>query len=252
VPRPNKLTIDWKLSICTILFAIFTINTSGFSVLDREASAQSPKPPQKSPTTRPAKSNRIDWMIGKIFKELSTSIPRKGGARGNDVVCAESPTFRAKDPYLWTRQPLLVWSGSPSSLQLLDTQSLKIVWQKTIDSNSEIRQVRIDRPLELGKRYIWRVVAKPGNDAVNPEIAFQMVDANQWRKIDRELTALEQKLKGQKLSSEEITLEKVSYFAQRQMWGDAQETLAFLPANLSQRLAIIIQDELNECRYIPK
>jgi Domain of Unknown Function (DUF928) len=244
--KTDRVLTGWSKSFWGVIFVLLTFHSQDFLNQDRVAFAQIPKLTQKP---APAKSRNppiIDWIV-KLLKPK-----RRGGSRGDEMICAESPTFRANYPYLWTRQPLLVWSGSPSSLQLLDAQSLKIVWQKTIDSNSEIRQIRIDRPLELGKRYIWRVVAKPGNDAVNPEIAFQMLDANQWKKIDRELTALEQKLKGQKLSSEEITLEKVSYFAQRQMWGDAQETLAFLPANLSQRLAIIIQDELNECRYIPK
>jgi Domain of Unknown Function (DUF928) len=251
--KSSKPTIDWKLSIHTVLLAICIIDSSGSSALDRVASAQSFKPSQKSPTTQPARPDRSSWVIKKI-EELLQPKRKPLGSRGDDMVCAESPTFRANYPYLWTRQPLLVWSGSPSSLQLLDAQSLKIVWQKAIDSNSEIRQVRIDRPLELGKRYIWRVVAESGNDAVNPEIAFQIVDANQWRKIDRELKALEQKLKEQKLSSDEIILEKVKYFAQYQMWGDAQETLAILPSSLNQNQQVIdlkkvIKDELGLCLY---
>jgi hypothetical protein len=243
--KTDRVLTGWGKSFWGVIFLLLAFHSLN---QERVAFAQIPQPTQKP---APPKS-RNPLIINRIFELLKPK--RRVGSRGDEMICAESPTFKADYPYLWTRQPLLMWSGSPSSLQLLDAQSLKIVWQKTIDSNSEIRQVRIDRPLELGKRYIWRVVAEPGNDAVNPKIAFQMVDANQWRKIDRELKSLEQKLKGQKLSSDEIILEKVNYFAQYQMWGDVQEALAILPSSLNQKQQVIdlkkvIKDELGMCLY---
>jgi hypothetical protein len=249
--RHTKLIGNFKLAILIAIFTLCALDSSGFLVSDRAASAQS-KPPQKSPATQPVNSTRNGWLIDKIIGLLKPKTSA-GGSRGDGIVCADSPVFKPDNPYLWTRQPVLAWAGDPSAIQLIDAQSQQVVWEKSIDSNTGTRQLRIDRPLELGKRYIWRVVAEPGNDAVNPEVAFQMVDADRWRKIDRELKALEQKLKGQKISSEKIALERIYYFAQLQMWGDVRETLAVLPVTVKQNPETIalenkIRDELSICR----
>ena len=247
----TKLIGSSKVSILMAIFTLCAIDSSGFLASDRAASAQS-KPPQKSPATQPVNSTRNGWLIDKIIGLLKPKTSA-GLSRGNGIVCAESPVFKPDNPYLWTRQPVLVWAGDPSAIQLLDAQSQRVVWQKSVARNTGTRQLKIDRPLELGKRYIWRVVAEPDHNAVNPEVTFQMVDLTQWKKIDRELKALEQKQKGQKLNSEEIALERVNYFAQRQMWGDVQETLAALPATIGQNPAFIdlgnkIREELSQCR----
>jgi hypothetical protein len=249
--RHTKLIGKFKLSILMAIFTICAIDSSGFPASDRVASAQS-QPSQKSPTTQPVSSTRNGWLIDKIIGLLRPKTSA-GGSRGDGIVCADSPIFKPDNPYLWTRQPVLVWTGNPSAIQLLDAQSQRVVWQKSVARNTGTRQLRIDRLLELGKRYIWRVVAEPNHNAVNPEVAFQMVDPTQWKKIDRELKALEQKQKGQKLNSEEIALERVNYFAQRQMWGDVQETLAVLPATIGQNQEFIdlgnkIREELSQCR----
>jgi hypothetical protein len=252
MPKLRKLIVDWRLLAGVVFYTLYPINASSFLVSDHVAFAQSSNPAQKFPTTKSKKASSNGWLIEKIV-ELLNPRSRMGGSRGDGEVCADLPVFKSEYSYLWTRQPIFVWAGNPSALQLIDAQSQQVVWEKTVDSNTETHQLKIDRPLELGKRYIWRVVTEPDNDAVNPEVAFQMVDATQWRKIDRELQALEQKLKGQKLSLEKTKLERVYYFAQLQMWGDVQETLAVLPTTMKQNPETIalehkIRNELSVCR----
>jgi hypothetical protein len=249
MPKFRELVFDWRLSI-SIFFMLFTINASDFLVGDRLAFAQSSNPVQKSPIIKSRKPSSNGWLIEKIVELLRPTT--KKPSRGDGIVCADSPVFKSQYSYLWTRQPLFVWTGTAKSVLTIDATSKQVIWSKEVDANAH--QLKIDRPLELGKRYIWRVVAEADNDAVNPEVAFQMVDVNQWRKIDRELKALEQRLKGQKLNSDEIILEKVKYFAQYQMWGDAQETLAVLPNSLNQKQQLIdlkevIKEELSLCLH---
>jgi hypothetical protein len=248
-----KLTMGWKLFICTLILSICTINSGGFLASNRLALAKPSKQPQKSPTTQPAAPMRNASLFDKIMGLLKPK-SKSLGSRGDGVVCANSPVFKSKYPYLWTRQPVLVWTGEPSALQLIDVQSQKVVWGKSFDSNIGTHQFKIDQPLALGKRYIWRVVAEPGNDEVNPEIAFQMVSATKWKQIDQELKVLEQKSKRQKLNSEGIALEKIQYFAQYQMWGDIQEIMNNLPASLTQKQQFIdlktaIKEELGLCLH---
>jgi Domain of Unknown Function (DUF928) len=240
--QSHKTTINWRLFTCAILFVLCSIDSSGFSIANRVVLAQSSKQPPKPTITKPSKTTQNSLVEG-ILKLLMPK-KRAGGSRGDGLVCADSPVFKAEYPYLWVRQPLFVWMGYVDSVQVLDAESRQIVWQKSIDPDRRISQIRIDRPLELGKRYIWRVITDLGNDLANPEFAFQMVDAPQWKKIDRELKALEQKLKGQQLNSEEIALERVNYFAQRQMWGDVQETLAVLPSTVRNPETIALENKI--------
>jgi hypothetical protein len=251
--RIDRALTRWGKLFWVVIFVLLTLHDLGSLNTEQVAFAQSPQPTQKPSPSRSSNPQQNVPIIDAILKLLQPQ-KRSGGSRtSGGIICAYSPVFKPDRQLLWTRQPVLAWVGDPSAIQLIDDRSKQIVWEKSIDSNNGTRQLRIDRPLELGKRYIWRVVAESGNDAVNPEVAFQMVDVTQWRKIDRELKALEQKQKRQKLSPEKTALERVYYFAQLQMWGDVQETLAVLPTNIKQNLETSelenkISDELSLCR----
>lgn len=252
----NKLIINWQLSICLTLFILSATDVSGFSAV----LAQSSKPSSKTQINQPSNRNR-GWLLDKILGLLKPKV-RVGGSRGSGssrpveprtgegLICANSPAFKSDSPYLWTRQPLLTWNGSPSVLQIIDVQSKEIIWQKSVESNVSTREVRVDKSLELGRKYSWRTMSKP--DKINSEVSFQIVDIGKWDMIDRNLKALEQNLKQQNLDPEEIALEKINYFARREMWGDVQEIIARLPTTSRQKEEFIqlgnqIQDELSVC-----
>lgn len=256
MPILNKPKINWKLSICLVLFTLCINDVGGFSAVLAEPS----KPSSKTQINQQSNRSR-GWLLDKILNLLKPKV-RVGGSRGGGssrpveprtaegLVCANSPAFKSDSPYLWTRQPLLAWNGSPSVLQIIDVQSKEIIWQKSVESNINAREVRVDKSLELGRKYTWRTISKP--DKINSEVSFQIVDIGKWDMIDRNLKALEQNLKQQNLDAEEIALEKINYFARREMWGDVQEIIARLPTTSREKeefvqLGIQIKDELNVC-----
>jgi Domain of Unknown Function (DUF928) len=173
-----------------------------------------------------------NWLLDRIIS-LFTPSHRSGGSRGDDSVCSNSPSFDKNTPYLWTRQPLLAWSGSASSLQIVDSQSNKIVWYKFVDSSLKFGKMYIDKPLALGKKYRWQVISDPNNNVVNPSIEFQMVSINQHQKINITLKKLEKQLAVKTANYEETILAKAKYFADQKMWGDVQILLLELPESSS-------------------
>jgi hypothetical protein len=195
-----------------------------------------------------------NWLLDRIIS-LFTPSYRSGGSRGDDFVCANSPSFDKNIPYLWARQPLLIWSGSASSLKVINSQSKQIVWQKSVDSNLKFGKMKIDKPLTLGHKYIWQVISKPGDDAVNPDVEFQVVSNDQYQKINISMKKLERQFTGVSLVSEELILTKAKYFADLKMWGDVQELLVKIPESSSQyekvnKILKKIQESLGDCRQI--
>jgi hypothetical protein len=181
-----------------------------------------------------SKSKSSGNLLLDIIYKLFAPSSRSGGSRGDDSVCANSPSFDNAIPYLWTRQPLLMWSGSASSLKVIDFQSGQIFWQKSIDSKLKFGKVRIEKPLITGRKYIWQVIFSSNNDDINPSISFQMVSSNQHQKTKITLEKLEKQLAVKESSSEEIIFAKAKYFADQKMWGDVQELLAMIPQSSPQ------------------
>lgn len=247
--QTNKVITGWQRLFClaTMMLAIDSHNNLNNS---RLVMAQ---PGSPTPTKQPAKqrnTQRKPWLIEKILGLLQ---PRQipGGSRaGNGIICTDSPVFKPDRPLLWTRQPLFVWRGDAKSVRVIEASSKRVIWEKEVDSSTE--QLRIDRPLEFGKRYLWQVVTDPGNDVNNPKVEFQIVDKSQWQKIDRELKTLDQSFAIQKLDTEQIALERVKYFAQMQMWGDITEIVNSLPDQVRKNQVFLdlknkIADELSNC-----
>lgn len=174
-----------------------------------------------------------NWLLEAISKLFAPS-SRSGGSRGDDFVCAESPSFDSTVPYLWTRQPLLIWSGSASSLRVIDSQSKQIIWQKPVDSKLKFGKVRIEKSLITGRKYTWQVIFDPNSNSLNPSIDFQMVSNEQHQKIRLDLEKLEKQLYVKKSNPEEIIFTRAKYFANLKMWGDVQELLSMVPESSPQ------------------
>jgi hypothetical protein len=243
--RTDRALTSWGKSFWVVIFVLLALH--GHDRLNQEqiALAQTPQPTQKPVTTK----SKNPGIIDKIVKLLQPKRGSGGSRTPGGIICADSPVFKPDRPLLWTRQPLFVWTGKAKSVRAIDATTKQIIWSKEVDANTH--QLRLDRPLAFGKRYIWQVVTNPGNDLENPTINFQIVDATQWKKIDRELKALDRQLAQQKPDTERIALERAYYFAQKQMWGDVRETILSLPDRARQSENLTDLDakigELSEC-----
>jgi hypothetical protein len=164
-----------------------------------------------------------------IFKRLiSQSSPGSETGRvtiySQDSICMLSPIFNSNTIHrLWTRQPLFVWAGYSSAFQLVDTQSRKIVWQKRVGEESG--RIKIDVLLEPGKSYTLKSFSYYDPEQVKLEATFQTVTAADWSQINGDLLSIEQKLMAQGKNQREVSLEKATYFAKNQLWGDVQTTI---------------------------
>jgi hypothetical protein len=170
-----------------------------------------------------------NWLLDIIFK-LFAPISRSGGARGDDFVCANSPSFDSGNNYLWTRRPLLMWSGLASSVKVVDLQSKQVVWKKMVDSNLKFGKAKIDKSLNLGGTYMWQVTPFKGSGSLEPSIKFKIVSISQNAKINLDL----KKIENQSTDADEIILYKAKYFANMKMWADVQELLLKIPSTSPQ------------------
>jgi hypothetical protein len=164
-----------------------------------------------------------------IFKRLiSQSSPGSETGRvtiySQDSICMLSPIFNSNIIHrLWTRQPLFVWAGYSSAFQLVDAQSRKIVWQKRVGEESG--RIKIDVLLEPGKSYTLKSFSYYDPEQVKLEATFQTVTAADWSQINGDLLSIERKLMAQGKNQREVSLEKATYFAKNQLWGDVQTTI---------------------------
>jgi hypothetical protein len=143
---------------------------------------------------------------------------------GQDSICMLSPIFNSNAVHrLWTRQPLIVWAGYSSAFQLVDTQSKKIVWQKKVGKESG--RIKIDVPLESGKSYTLKSFSFGNPETVKVEATFQTVTATEWSQINKDLLSIEQISIAQGKIYKEVALEKATYFAKNQLWGDVEITI---------------------------
>jgi Na+-transporting NADH:ubiquinone oxidoreductase subunit NqrF len=188
-----------------------------------------------------------NWLLDMITKLFSPS-SRSGGSRGD--LCAIAPSFDGENNYIWTRQPLFIWSGRASLIRVVDIQSQKTVWQKSVDSDLEFGQMRIDRPLIAGRKYEWYVISDPDRQIFIPSIDFEIVSEKQDKKIRVILRSIEKQLIGK--TSEEVILAKAKYFAEQKMWGDVQEFLSMIPQSSTHykktsNVLREIQESLKNC-----
>jgi hypothetical protein len=255
--QTNKMITAWQ-RIFLVVFVLVAVNSDEYLNNHHLVTAQPVKPIPTKQLINRRTTHRKPWLIERILEFLQ---PRKrsGGSRGD--TCLKSPVFKPDRPLLWTRQPRLVWiwirhDESKSKLvRVTDISSKRVILEKEVNPNLQqlyLYQLRIDQPLEFGKRYVWEIVADPRNEVNNPKVEFQVVDKAQWQKIDRDFETLNRQLASQQLDSEHITLERVKYFAQLQMWGDVTEVIYSLPDEAGKSEKIIdlktkIANELGKC-----
>jgi hypothetical protein len=191
-----------------------------------------------------------NWLLDRIIS-LFTPSHRSGGARGDNSICADSPRFDENNAVLWTRQPLFIWKGSAVSIAVI-SEDRSVFWMKNFQPNLISSSIKIDKPLELGKKYTWTVIADPNSKSVNPQVAFQTVSIKKYKEISKDLMILEDRLKRQQADRDEIILSKVQYFANKNMWGDVQNFLQEIPSSSqyyqkSLQILTEIKKKLSRC-----
>lgn len=238
----------WVLSIGLIISTIFV---SLIHLLPQSASAQKYRLNlQQSFTENSLQNSLIKQVHGQMAQQPPRERerggsraqpprdPRRGGSRlleqlrgenavgvrgGNLCAIAPAPQLRGTTNTVWRDRPLFIWQGSAQRVALLESGSEELLWSKNVTADD--RSVAYDgAPLQPGQLYEWRLYSSSKDFAPRP---FRIMPSAERNTIASELTALENQLKTEGASPEEIALERANYFSDRRLWSDAlQEVYA--------------------------
>ncbi|MBD2198163.1 MULTISPECIES: DUF928 domain-containing protein [Calothrix] len=136
----------------------------------------------------------------------------------------------------WSDRPLFLWQNfgtdGEAKLVVRDRETEAVIWEKTVKVSDKQAVYDAEKPLEPGKSYQWQLSVSNNS----PWNWFQVMEKSDRQKIQTDLQKLEQQLKANKASSEDIALEKADYFLnyeikhQREqgkfyLWSDALQAI---------------------------
>jgi len=169
-----------------------------------------------------------------------------GKPRGSrDAACLVTP---GRDQRLWNNQPLFVWRGDYRVMGIRELGDALLPTKQVATQGRQFpKRLRYDKePLQAGKTYEWLFfISKNATKPLDVKpITFQIMGEQERAPITADLKALETRLNAQKATSEEIALQRASYFAQRQLWGDVLQEIYSVESpseTLKQEAAQILQ-----------
>ena len=119
---------------------------------------------------------------------------------------------------VWSNQPLFFWQGTMVGIKVWENRTDKLMWNQPLEQT--LRTINYSgEDLQPGKAYYWRLELSPG--IFSERVDFQIMNEAEQERIKVELEEMDKKLKAENTSSETIALERVNYFASRQLWSDA-------------------------------
>ncbi|MEH2058600.1 MAG: hypothetical protein V7K97_21095 [Nostoc sp.] len=177
-------------------------------------------------------------LIGSINSFWQSKPRRKRlGSRGG--ICPVSPGL-VDTYFIWSDRPLFLWYSPEketvqAQLIVRDETTEQVVWMQIVNLTDQKVFYSGEKSLEPGKRYQWQLLGKDNFNITLPS-TFEIMAASDRNQIQADLHGLEQKLKGNKASQEEIALQKADYFANYKithktedgifhLWSDSFESL---------------------------
>jgi hypothetical protein len=202
------------------------------------------KPPSPSPTppkvTQPQRQRSTWEAILSLFR-------KKGQNLGSRGVCPISPGLLEDQNIIWNDRPLFLWQGLeyPSEIRLYSPFSAKqeeeILWRQVVTAEQGIFYT--GPALQPGKTYDWEIFS-PSN-GYKLRRSFQVMDLDERQLIIKELQVLENRLRAEQATESEISLERVNYFAQRELWSDALQSMYSIPnppPEVTQKIEALLQE----------
>ncbi|WP_375495164.1 hypothetical protein [uncultured Nostoc sp.] len=166
--------------------------------------------------------------------------PRRKSLGSRGGMCPVSPGL-IDTYFIWSDRPLFLWyspnkkENTPAQLILREEETEKVVWTQSVNLTDQKVFYSGEKSLEPGKRYQWQLL-EPDKSNITLPSTFEIMAASDRNQIQADLHALEQKLKRNKASEEEIALQKADYFANYKithktedgifhLWSDSFESL---------------------------
>lgn len=209
---------------------------------------------QTKPQPTQQKKKRSTWeAVLTLFKK------RKEPNLGSRGVCPVSPGLLESTNIIWSDQPLFLWQGIdfPLEIRLYNSfdpkQEQSILWRKVLTTASPVVTFQstqyTGQTLEPGKIYDWEIFNQSNKSKLRR--SFQVMGLEERIQIAEELKNLEDQLRTENATDEEIALERSHYFAQRNLWSDALQEM-YSVQQPSQELMMKVQELLSYLCNAPK
>ncbi|CAD5952142.1 hypothetical protein PCC9214_02624 [Planktothrix tepida] len=206
---------------CTTLVSIM-----GFSVIS---------PALSEPTFHPSEFKKISPAWEELYQlanqDSSTTnheppVYSPGGSRGNEIctiVPLTQPNNNQVDSEIWSDKPTFIWRGDIKYVELHSDDNETLIWSQNIsDSKQSISYT--GEPLQPGETYqlsLYDISNPDISDFPRDSLTFKVIETHQHQKIQQDLEQLETQLHQQKATAEAITLARIQYFVEHQLWSDA-------------------------------
>lgn len=161
-------------------------------------------------------------IFGDFFNQPKDEKPTAGipgGATGRGGICALTPRTIGTNTVVWSTRPLFAWRGVPpiQQIKVRVQGNQEALWDKKFSGRAFRVMYDGKQPLEPSQTYNWVIL-----DDQNKEYSFtfKVLNTQERDRITVDLKKLEEELKNNKASDEEIALRRAEYFAQKQLWSD--------------------------------
>ncbi len=178
----------------------------------------------------------------------------RGGICGIAPLAMTSSTETASTE-VWSDRPLFVWRGLDvgKQIEVRLPGNQEVLWHQEVPVGRGMRRVVYGgkKPLQPGQTYNWVVINQANQEFefsnLNyvKSVTFKVMDAQKRDRIKADLTRLEEELKNQRATPEEIALQRANYFAQRQLWSDVLQEV-YSVKNPSAALEEVVETIPNE------
>ncbi|MBE9215549.1 hypothetical protein IQ247_23265 [Plectonema cf. radiosum LEGE 06105] len=202
------------------LFSLALIPVISFGSFDKQIA---------TPSSQNSQIEQLAFRVSSIWQRR----PRKRNISRSIGVCAIAPGL--VDTYIvWSDRPLFLWhtQGKNQNVELTvrDYETQKVLWTQPVNTADQKVLYSGQEALKPGNRYQWQLSGSSN------WTAFEIMPANQRQQIQLDLQTLEQNLKANKTSTEEIALKKADYFLNYEikhqkedgifhLWSDALQAL---------------------------
>ena len=218
-----------KVIFTLLLTAMVTTCYSSLSLI--RASAQENSESTTENETKEEKSEPISTSRGRdrssileaIWKLLRAKRELEPALSSRSNICEITPGLLGDINVIYSDRPLFLWQGTVPSLEIylytpfsLEKEQ-EVLWSKTVDDESQ-KVLYTGRPLQPGQIYDWEIVVAPQSN--RRRISFQVMSAEKRARLSHELEQLETELTNSGATAEEITKERINYFAQLDLWSD--------------------------------
>jgi Domain of Unknown Function (DUF928) len=222
----------------SLILGMFIVNFS--PELPKSASAQKSTPNLQQASRLAQNSRRRRNGGSRLVGRLREEIPVR--VRSASVCAIAPPTqFMNTTNIIWSDRPRFIWQGTIRRVELFVSDTDKLVWSKTV-SESDRSVVYDGKPLQPGQRYTWRFYQSLRGSDFEAK-SFRIMSSPERDKIAADLTQLENQLKAENATAEEIALERANYFAakERRLWSDALQEV-YSVQNPSEEVNAVIQE----------